>query len=119
LEAKALLVPTGRLPTDARELDLLARIAANQRRFFEAEQLWNDASKISPGNEVYRSAARNAAKARQTWSQIKQTAFAVVIALVLAALILAAINIFTGGKRKPAPAIAAPAKPSTSVQGKP
>ena len=119
LEAKTLLAPAGRLPTDPRALDLLARIAANQRRFLEAEQLWNDASKISPGNEAYRLAVRHAAKARYSWFQLKQAAFAVVIALVLAAIILAAINFFSGGSRKPAATTTGPTQPASAVQSKP
>jgi type VI secretion system protein ImpK len=119
LEAKTLLTPAGRPPTDPRELDLLARIAANQRRFLEAEQLWNEASKISPGNEAYRLAARHAAKARFSWLQLKQAAFAVVIALALAAIILAAINFLSGGSRKPAAPTTGPTQPASSVQSKP
>ena len=119
LEAKELLAPAGRLPTEPRELDLLARIAANQRRFLEAEQLWIDASKISPGNETYRLAAKHAARARYTWVQLKQAAFAVVIALVLAAIIVFAINFLSGGNRKPAAPPAGPAQSSSSAQSKP
>jgi hypothetical protein len=95
LEASALLTPQGQLPADVRELDLLARIAANQRHFLEAEQLWNTASNVSPGNETYRLAARRAAKARYAWSQLKQSVFAVVISLVLAAGILVAVTFFS------------------------
>ncbi len=118
-EATELLAPTGRLPTDPRELDLLARIAASQRRFLEAEKLWSDASKISPGNETYRLAAKHAALARKTWFQLKQIAFAVVIALVFAALIIFAIGFFYGPKRKPAAVPATAPKVSISVGDKP
>ena len=54
LEAEAVLVQNGELPQNARELDLLARIAARQGRFDEARRRWNAAIQIEPGNEVYR-----------------------------------------------------------------
>ena len=119
LEATALLMPNGRQPSHPKELDLLARIAAQQRRFSDAEKLWNDASKLAPENNAYRNAARQAAKARQTWMQIKQTAFAVIAALVLSGLILAAITFFSGGSQQPGRQTAVPAKSQSSVPIKP
>src|ERR1039458_8662088 len=104
LEATALLTPQGRLPADAKELDLLARIAAQQRRFADAERLWNDASRVAPETTAYREAASRAARAQKNWIQIKQTFFAVVVALVLAGIILAAISFLTGRSHQPASA---------------
>jgi hypothetical protein len=119
LEATALLTPQGRLPADAKELDLLARIAAQQRRFVDAERLWNDASRVAPENTTYRETATRAARARQNWIQIKQTVFAVVVALVLAGIILGTISLLTGRSHKPASATTGPATPAGPVPSKP
>ncbi len=54
LEAEAVLAQNGELPRNASELDLLARIAARQRRFDKARRRWNAAIQIAPGNEIYR-----------------------------------------------------------------
>ena len=54
LEADAVLAPSGELPHNASELDLLARIAARQGRFDEARRRWNAAIQIEPGNAIYR-----------------------------------------------------------------
>ena len=115
LEATALLMPQGRLPADAKELDLLARIAAQQRRFADAERLWKCASSAGPENTAYRDAAIRAGRTRQNWIQIKQAVFAVAVALVLASIVLITINFFSGGKSKPASAIKAPATPVSAV----
>jgi len=40
LEATMVLSPNGRLPIEPRELDLLARIAAQQKQFDQAGRLW-------------------------------------------------------------------------------
>lgn len=117
LEATALLTPQGRLPSDHKELDLLARIAAQQRRFAEAERLWNDASKAAPQNLAYREGATLAARARTNWLQIKQTVLAVAAALALAGIILGTINFLTD--RMPARATTGPAKPASVVPSKP
>ncbi len=53
-EAEAVLVQNGELPGDARELDLLARIAAQQAHFDEAHRLWQRAVELEPGNETYK-----------------------------------------------------------------
>jgi len=119
LEATALLTPQGRLPADAKELDLLARIAAQQRRFADAERLWNDASRVAPETTAYREAATRAARARQDWIQIKQTFFAIVVAFVLAGIMLAASSFFSGGSHKPASATKGSATPSSPVPSKP
>src|SRR5688572_23819886 len=43
LEAEALLCPLGALPENPNEIDLLARIAAQQRQYRRAEELWKRA----------------------------------------------------------------------------
>ena len=107
------------MPADAKELDLLARVAAQQRRFADAERLWNNASKVLPENTAYREAAALAARARKNWIQIKQTVFAVAVALVLAGIILGLISLFTGPRHKPASATTSPASPTSPMPIKP
>lgn len=119
LEATALLTGQGQLPVDVKELDLLARIAAQQRRFVDAERLWKDASRAAPENTSYREAATSAARARQNWIQIKQAIFAVVVALVLASIILGAISFLSGRKSKPPSATTGPATSVSAVPSKP
>lgn len=53
LEAEALLSPKGELPSNPKEIDLLARIAALQRDYDRAEELWKKALAISPGRESF------------------------------------------------------------------
>jgi tetratricopeptide (TPR) repeat protein len=65
LEAEAVLAQNGELPYNARELDLLARIAARQGRFDEAQQRWNAAILIEPGNEIYRQCIEQLTPARR------------------------------------------------------
>jgi tetratricopeptide (TPR) repeat protein len=51
-EAEELMAPNGVLPGDARALDLLARIAAQQEQFAKARRLWEAAIlKSSPCQE--------------------------------------------------------------------
>jgi len=53
LEAEAVLLPNGELPDDPRELDLLARIAAQQEQFSKARRLWEAALQKLPADEEY------------------------------------------------------------------
>lgn len=53
LEAEAILLLNGKLPDDPRELDLLARIAAQQEQFSKARSLWEVALQKSPADEEY------------------------------------------------------------------
>jgi len=119
LEATALLTPEGRMPADAKELDLLARVAAQQRRFADAERLWNDAGRIAPENASYREAARCASRAGRNWIQIKQTLLSVAVALLLAGVILAAISFLTGRGTQPARAAPRPVTQAHPVPSKP
>lgn len=53
-EAEAVLMNNGVLPENARELDLLARIAARQARFEQARRLWSKALQLEPANPIYK-----------------------------------------------------------------
>ena len=109
-EARDLLMLNGATPTNAAELDLLARIAAQQRQFAEAQRLWNAAAAISPETVVYRDAASLAAKAHRKWREIRQLAFAISVGVVLAVAILTAIEMTTGSGRSPRISEMAPKK---------
>jgi tetratricopeptide (TPR) repeat protein len=52
-EAEAVLSPNGELTDNPCELDLLARIAAQQEQFAKARRLWEAALQKSPENEEY------------------------------------------------------------------
>ncbi len=64
-EAAAVLTENGRAPENARELDLLARIAARQGHFGEARNYWNAAAKLEPQNPVYRQCLESLTPARR------------------------------------------------------
>ena len=64
-EVEAVLVPNGEFPHNARELDLLARVAARQGRFDEARRRWNAALQIEPGNNDYRQCIEHLTPARR------------------------------------------------------
>lgn len=53
LEAEGLLAPNGQESSDPKDLDLLARISAQQRRYERARRLWEAALKQSPDNAGY------------------------------------------------------------------
>src|SRR5260221_5195359 len=65
LAAEGLLSPNGREPSDPRELDLLARISARQRRYRRARRLWEIALKQSPGNADYERAIERTREAER------------------------------------------------------
>ena len=53
-EAEAILLPDTRLPESPRDLDLLARMAAQQARFEDAARYWKAALERAPENAVYK-----------------------------------------------------------------
>ena len=52
-EAEAALMPNGDPPDNPRDLDLLARIAAQQARLSDARRLWETALQKDPHNPEY------------------------------------------------------------------
>ena len=53
LEAEALLCRRAELPSNPKDLDLLARIAAQQKQYDRAGDLWNKALARAPGEESF------------------------------------------------------------------
>ena len=53
LEAEALLCRRAELPSNPEDLDLLASIAAQQRQYDRAGDLWNKALAMKPGEESF------------------------------------------------------------------
>jgi tetratricopeptide (TPR) repeat protein len=93
LEAEALLAPGGNLPHSARELDLLARLAARQRQYHQARRLWLAVLEIEPHTPIYMAclAAVDQAERRQAlWRAGLLTVSALALALSLALLAFAA-----------------------------
>ena len=101
LEAEALLTPDGRVPASARELDLLARIAAQQERFDDAARYWNAALKTDPDNASYKDCLQELSQIR-TGGQPTDTARTPLLwsAIVLCALIVLA-GLFLSTHRTP------------------
>lgn len=72
LEAEGLLSPNGRESSDPKELDLLARIAAQQRQYGLARRRWETALQQSPDNADYRRAIERAKKAEHFQAMIRK-----------------------------------------------
>jgi hypothetical protein len=87
LEAEVLLAPNGRTSSDPMELDLLARISAQQRLYGRACRLWDAALQQSPGNLAYQRAIERAKAAEQLQAKLYKWSLAVLMAV--AALTLA------------------------------
>ena len=90
-DAEAVLMENGRLPETARELDLLARMAARQGRFAKARELWTKASQLEPQNPAYQQCIKSLTVGRQ-------------LARIIAAhegklwnLLIVAVVVFIGG----------------------
>ena len=66
LEAEAVLVCNGELPNNPRELDLLARMAAQQEQFSKAWRLWEAALQKSPADEEYAQCLERVRKKERT-----------------------------------------------------
>jgi len=64
-EAEAVLREGGYDPANARELDLLARMAAQQGHFDEARRHWNKALQLESGNRTFQQCLKSLTGARQ------------------------------------------------------
>jgi type VI secretion system protein ImpK len=92
LEATVVLSPNGGLPTEPTELDLLARIAAQQKRFDQAARLWEAALQRSPDNETYKRAIQRTIAAKQNRRRIQLIAANLISAILAAMLVLAVLH---------------------------
>lgn len=101
LEAEGLLAPNGRAPTDPKELDLLARIAAQQRRFDQARRLWDTALRLSPNNSDYKRAIQRAEAEEHAQKIWRRSAIIALTTVTAAALTLAVVNFLASRTRAP------------------
>jgi len=105
LEAEGLLAPNGHASSNPKELDLLARIAAQQGRFDQARRLWEAAFRISPNNSDYERAIQRAEAAERSQQKRQKIVMIVLATLTVASLVLAAYLLFqafrTPTKQKP------------------
>jgi tetratricopeptide (TPR) repeat protein len=92
LEATMVLSPNGRLPIEPRELDLLARIAAQQKQFDQAARLWEVALQRSPDNETYKRAIQRAVAAKREGRLRQMIVLNLISAVLEAALVLAFLH---------------------------
>ena len=84
LEAEAVLMPSGELPDEPRELDLLARIAARQGRFNDARRRWNIAIEKQPDNPIYRQCVEGLTLARRIGRLVANSQYKLLSVLALA-----------------------------------
>jgi hypothetical protein len=109
LAAEGLLSPNGREPSDPKELDLLARISARQRRYRRARILWEIALKRSPGNTNYERAIERTREAERFQKMLRKAAMLALLGLAVIALVIAvwssfhrhSLSVARGGKKKP------------------
>jgi cytochrome c-type biogenesis protein CcmH/NrfG len=101
LEAEGLLSPNGRTPSDPKELELLARIAAQQRQFNRAHRLWDEALLLSPNNSDYQRAIQLTEEAERG-QRIRRKAVTIALAVVATAVLVFAVVNFLG-RQDPAP----------------
>lgn len=109
LEAEGLLSPNGRESSDPKELDLLARISAQQRRYRRARRLWEIALKRSPGNADFERAIQRTRDAERFQAILRKGAIIALLGLAVTALFISVRSSFhrhspsiaTGGKKLP------------------
>ena len=109
LAAEGLLSPNGREPSNPKELDLLARISARQRRYRRARRLWEIALKRSPGNADYERAIERTRAAERFQAMLQKAAMLALLGLAVTALVIAAwssfhrhsLSVARGEKKKP------------------
>ncbi len=94
LEAEGLLSPNGRESSEPKELDLLARIAAQQKQYARARRLWESALKQSPENADYQRAIQRTREAEQFQAKLRKVAMIVVATLAVIVSFLAVRNLF-------------------------
>ncbi len=92
LEAKQILAPNGKMPSDPRELDLLARIAANQKHFDEARRLWEEALRQVPDDPDFKHAMDQASSAKRVRHIRRVIIVAFITAIATAGLILTLVH---------------------------
>lgn len=93
-EAEAALVQNGAFPENARELDLLARIAARQGHFEKARQLWNKAAQLDPENHAYKEYIASLTPARRLGRIIATHEGKLLNLLVLAIVVFVICTLF-------------------------
>lgn len=94
LEAEGLLSPNGWESSDPKELDLLARISAQQGRYGRARRLWEAALQRCPGNADYQRAIERARNAERLQAIFQKGAMLALLGLATAALIIAVWTAF-------------------------
>ena len=82
-EAEAVLSPNGELTDNPSELDLLARIAAQQEQFGKARRLWEAALHSSPADVEYSKCLERARKWERTSGTLDRVLNYVVWVVVL------------------------------------
>lgn len=89
LEAEGLLSPNGQVSKVPRELDLLARISAQQHDYERARILWEAALQQSPGNASYVRAIERTREAETSRAKFRKTAAIALLSLLAIAVAIA------------------------------
>lgn len=92
LEAEGLLAPNGRESSDPRDLDLLARISAQQRQYGRARKLWETALQQSPGNPDYERAIECTKDAERSQAVLRKGALIALVCLVVVAMAIGILS---------------------------
>ena len=93
-EAEGVLAPNGRVSSDPRDLDLLARISAQQRQYGRARSLWEAALKQSPDNTEYERAIECARDAEHFQRKLRKVAMIALVTFSAAILVIAVLKFF-------------------------
>jgi hypothetical protein len=117
MEAEALMSARGELPQRPRDLDLLARIAAQQKQFEKARRCWELARENDPQNHAYDDGLRAIAIAETALARWKKVAIIGVSVAALVTVIMLAGHYWPWARPSPPkPTIQQPQPPSTGQQ---
>lgn len=92
LQAEGLLSPNGRESSDPKELDLLARIAAQQRQYGLARRRWDAALQQSPDNADYKRAIERTMEVEHFQMILRKWAIVALVVFSVAVLIISVWN---------------------------
>jgi ferric-dicitrate binding protein FerR (iron transport regulator) len=114
----------GRESSDPKELDLLARISAQQRRYRRARRLWESALKRSPGNADFERAIERTRDAERFQAILRKGAMLALLLLAVTAIFISVRSSFhrhspskaRGGEKQPDIHDEATPLPSSSPQ---
>lgn len=100
-EAEAVLIHDGKLPENPRDLDLLARIAAQQGQFEKAKHRWKTAQHAGSNVAAYASAIRSLEQAQTAAAVRRKIAVISLAAIAIATLVSFSVTFWPRDKVTP------------------